>query len=89
MEQDVKQVRHRCGYVFFSRPLNYFEGTGGLPTIDFLPAVVVQYRDEHGHVVFQCPRCKKPLQLWWDVLNPQDQQRLRHLGFYEQSDGFM
>jgi hypothetical protein len=55
----MKRTRHACGYVLWSCVLGAVNGN-----------VVVNYRDgasgEEGILVWLCPGCSQPLQLWWD-----------------------
>src|SRR6266571_1429499 len=55
-----KQVRHECGFLFRVVVLT-----------QVADAVVVEYRGEGGGmgvlVLYHCPRCDKPLRLWWMV----------------------
>ena len=52
-------VYHRCGYPLWVCALSRLER-----------ARCVEYRDannlDHSLVLFHCPRCQKPLELWWD-----------------------
>jgi hypothetical protein len=69
MEQQVsgKLVHHKCGHPLLIdgyqefRPLSVFAEPGYVD-------VLVVYRDmeeEPPIQVFVCPRCNKPLKLWW------------------------
>jgi hypothetical protein len=55
----MKQMRHACGYVLWSCVMGAVNGM-----------IVVNYRDgirgETGALVWNCPKCGEPLQLWWN-----------------------
>jgi hypothetical protein len=60
MELGEKLVRHECGYPFRVAVLSQVGD-----------AVVVEYREGHLGMgvlpLYHCPRCGKPLRLWWPV----------------------
>jgi len=58
VSQQGKLVHHRCGYPLWAVVLERFNGV-----------TVVNYRDQgpQGLIVFVCPGCGCPLQLWWQV----------------------
>ncbi len=60
-------VRHRCGYPLLAKVIDVFEWCPAWRTAYVPPAVVVNYRDRSGQVVFLCPGCGISLQLWWDL----------------------
>lgn len=75
MDDGGKLVQHRCGYPF----LVYGMRLASMPGYPLTGKSVIhaQYRGalegtrECGMLLFQCPRCKKALKLWW----PDTQQR--------------
>ncbi len=68
-EQSGKWVRHCCGYRLQAEVIEHLEVFEGVASVAVQrPAVVVCYRDPaHGMLTNLCPRCGKPLQLWWPV----------------------
>jgi hypothetical protein len=64
-----KLVHHRCGYGLWAFVVERFAAD----EYDWIArqeaaSVLVNYRDSaDGQVVFLCPRCGKPLKLWWEV----------------------
>lgn len=63
-----KLVRHACGYSLQAEVLERVEVFEGCAVTGVGPAVVVCYRDPaDGMLTNLCPRCGKPLQLWWSV----------------------
>jgi len=61
-----KVVRHECGSLFRAVVLT-----------QVADAVVVEYRQGHEGVgvlpLYHCPRCGKPLRLWW-MVSAQDER---------------
>ena len=64
-----KVVHHRCGYELRAFVVEQFAAD----EYDWIArqeaaSAVVNYRDPANEaVVFTCPRCGKPLKLWWEV----------------------
>lgn len=66
-----KLVHHRCGYPLWVRathqfPADWSQRLGVVSSSE--GDVLVEYRNGSalGIVVFICPDCYEPLQLWWD-----------------------
>jgi hypothetical protein len=61
-----KVVRHECGSLFWAVVLT-----------QVADVVVVEYRQGHEGVgvlpLYHCPRCGKPLRLWW-IVSTQDER---------------
>lgn len=60
-----KQVHHSCGYPLQAGVLGRFESVVGGATVQVGAAVVVNYRGLDGVLTWVCPRCGKPLKMWW------------------------
>jgi hypothetical protein len=69
-----KLVHHRCGYPLRARVIDVLEWCPAWRTAYTPPAVVVNYRDTKGHVVFLCPKCGKLLQLWWELEDSHEEE---------------
>ncbi len=61
-----KQVRHSCGYPLQAEVLSQFDPLDDGGTVQVGVVVVVNYRGLDGVLTWVCPRCGKPLKMWWE-----------------------